>query len=216
MPFGCDAASGHLPSKEIRVARADVGERLKSNIIKSIVMRHTHQKQAARCSFALGLMPLLLLASLAEACTRVVYLGPGNNIITARSMDWKKDLATNLWILPRGMARTGETGPNSIKWTSKYGSVVATGYDITTTDGVNEAGLMANLLWLVESEYPKFDQTKPGLTIAAWAQYVLDNFATVGEAVNALSDEPFTIVTDYVPGDPTGDPAFVHVRRDWR
>jgi penicillin V acylase-like amidase (Ntn superfamily) len=25
--------------------------------------------------------------------------------------------------------RTGETGPSSIKWTSKYGSVVATGYD---------------------------------------------------------------------------------------
>ncbi len=30
---------------------------------------------------------------------------------------------------------------------------------------------MANVLWLVESEYPKFDQSKPGLTTAAWAQY---------------------------------------------
>jgi choloylglycine hydrolase len=162
-----------------------------------------------------------LMSSLAEACTRVVYLGPDKNIITARSMDWKEDIATNLWILPRGMARTGEAGPNSIKWTSKYGSVVATGYDISTTDGVNEVGLVANLLWLVESEYPKFDLTRPGLTIAAWAQYMLDNFATVEEAVHALSNEPFTIVTDYVPGhtrlatlhlsmsDATGDSAIV-------
>jgi penicillin V acylase-like amidase (Ntn superfamily) len=117
--------------------------------------------------------------SWAWACTRVVYLGPNDNIITARSMDWKTDIPTNLWILPRGMARTGETGPNSIKWTSKYGSVIASAYDVSTTDGVNEAGLAANLLWLVESGYPKFDQSKPGLTISAWAQYVLDNFATV-------------------------------------
>jgi choloylglycine hydrolase len=103
--------------------------------------------------------------------------------------------------LPRGIARNGEAGPNSIKWTAKYGSVIATGYDVSTTDGVNEAGLAANLLWLVESEYPKFNQSKPGLTIAAWAQYVLDNFATVREAVSALQREPFTIVTDKVPGE---------------
>jgi len=27
-------------------------------------------------------------------CTRVVYLGPEDTIITARSMDWKKDMGT--------------------------------------------------------------------------------------------------------------------------
>ncbi|WP_223217225.1 linear amide C-N hydrolase [Rhizobium cauense] len=158
----------------------------------------------------------------AQACTRLVYLGPDRNIITARSMDWKNDVATNLWVLPRGIERNGQAGPNSIKWTAKYGSVVATGYDVSTTDGVNEAGLNANVLWLVESEYPKFDKdSKPGLTIAAWAQYVLDNFATVDEAVKALEKEPFTIVTDNVPGenrlttlhlsmsDKTGDSAIV-------
>src|SRR5579871_930835 len=140
-------------------------------------------------------------ATFADACTRAVYLGANGIVITARSMDWKSDIATNLWIFPRGMLRSGEAGPNSVKWTSKYGSVIASAYDISTTDGVNEAGLMANLLWLVESEYPKFDGSKPGLTIAAWAQYVLDNFATVQEAVDALRPEPLTLVTDYVPGE---------------
>lgn len=142
----------------------------------------------------------LLAAPVAIACTRVVYLGEDGMTITARSMDWKTDVGTNLWILPRGMARSGQAGPNSIKWTSKYGSVIASGYDVSTTDGVNEAGLMANLLWLVESQYPALDGSRPGLTIAAWAQYVLDNFATVEEAVAALAHEPFTIVTDNVPG----------------
>ena len=157
------------------------------------------------------------------ACTRTVYLGTDNNIITARSMDWKEDVGTNLWIFPRGMTRDGHAGKNSIKWVSKYGSVIASGYDISSTDGANEAGLDVNLLWLVESKYPNVQRSnKPTLSLAMWAQYVLDNYSTVNEAVEALEKEPFIIVTDSVPGqeerlatlhlsmsDKTGDSAIV-------
>ncbi|CAJ1509961.1 linear amide C-N hydrolase [[Mycobacterium] holstebronense] len=154
-------------------------------------------------------------------CTRLVYLGPNGNIITGRSMDWKLDLETDLWSMPRGVKRDGRAGANSIEWTAKYGSVVATGYNICTTDGLNEAGLSANLLWLAESVYPQYDGSRPGLCISIWAQYVLDNFATVAEAVAALKAEAFQVVTDGVPGedrlatlhlslsDATGDSAIV-------
>ena len=153
-------------------------------------------------TLTLALAGFMLALPVANACTRLVYLGDNDRVITARSMDWKTDVATNLWIFPQGMQRTGEVGPGSLKWTSKYGSVIASGYDISTTDGMNEAGLSVNLLWLVESEYPAFGKgSKPGLTIAAWGQYVLDNFATVAEAVTALEKEPFTVVTDKVPGE---------------
>nr|WP_317632182.1 linear amide C-N hydrolase [uncultured Flavobacterium sp.] len=137
-----------------------------------------------------------------EACTRVVYKGTNNTIITARSMDWKDEIDANLWVFPSGMERSGSVGKNSVNWTSKYGSVIASAWDIATTDGINEKGLVANILWLVETEYPKFnpDGTKPGITISAWAQYVLDNFATVNEAVEALKKEEFVIVSDYLPG----------------
>jgi len=134
------------------------------------------------------------------ACTRVVYKGPNQTVLTARSMDWKEDIRSNMWIFPRGIARNGEVGPQSFKWTSRYGSVITTGYDISTTDGMNEKGLVANLLWLVESEYPHWDGKTPGMSISIWTQYVLDNFATVAEAVEALRKEAFTIVTDNVPG----------------
>lgn len=151
--------------------------------------------------FAFASISLITASVTAIACTRIVYLGQDGNVITARSMDWKYDVSTNLYIFPRGMTRSGEAGANSIQWTAKYGSLVATGYDISTTDGVNEVGLAANVLWLTESEYPKFsNNSKPGLTIAAWAQYALDNFATVKEAVTELEKQPFTIVTDNVPG----------------
>lgn len=147
-----------------------------------------------------GVIAAAFSVPIAEACTRFVYQGGGGQVVTGRSMDWKEDIGTNLWVFPKGMARNGETGPNSIKWTSKYGSVIASGYDIATTDGLNEAGLVANVLWLVESEYPEYDGKTPGLAISAWAQFVLDRYATVAEAVEGLRAEPFTIVTAKVPG----------------
>lgn len=144
---------------------------------------------------------VLAMAGVSMACTRIVYLGD-QDVMTARSMDWKSDVGTNLWILPNNVKRSGMAGPKSIKWTSKYGSVVATGYDISTTDGVNEKGLAANLLWLVESEYPEVkNNKKPLLSISLWAQYILDNYATVAEAVSAIEKEPFIVVTDQVPGE---------------
>ena len=137
-----------------------------------------------------------------NACTRVVYHGPDGTYITARSMDWKGEIPANLWIFPRGMQRNGEVGRNSITWTSKYGSVVASSWDIAVSDGMNEKGLVANMLWLAESKYPAFDTLgdQKGLSIALWAQYVLDNFASVNEAVAAFEKEEFVVVSAFIPG----------------
>ena len=168
----------------------------------------------------MGILLLTFQRPSLNACTRVVYLGPSGDVITARSMDWKVDVGTNLWIFPQGMHRNGKAGPHSLEWTSKYGSIIASGYDVSTTDGMNEKGMVANLLWLVESQYSE-RSSKPGLAISLWAQYILDNFSTVAEAVSALQNEPFHLVTDKVPGenrlatlhlsmsDSTGDSAIV-------
>lgn len=163
---------------------------------------------------------LVLISQVAVACTRAVYLGPDKTIITVRSMDWASDIGSNLWIFPRSMPRDGACGPTSIKWTSQYGSVISTAFDAATADGMNEKGLVANLLYLAESEYPKpsLNPERPALCISVWAQYVLDQFATVAEAVDALAKEPFYVVPVMSPdghegtvhlaiSDPTGDSA---------
>ncbi|SNS43623.1 linear amide C-N hydrolase [Sphingopyxis indica] len=141
----------------------------------------------------------LLTGTTADACTRVMFQGD-KAVMTARSMDWSSDVKSNLWVFPRGIARTGQTTKNPYKWTSKYGSVVTAAFDVGTTDGMNERGLAANLLWLAESEYPAWDGTKPGMSIAVWTQYVLDNFATVKEAVAGMESAPFVIATGGFPG----------------
>jgi penicillin V acylase-like amidase (Ntn superfamily) len=168
-------------------------------------------RASIRSALMIAAAASLVVAPAAQSCTRAVYTGANGGVITARSMDFAVDIPTDLWVLPRGTARSGEAGSNSLRWTSRYGSVVASGFDISTTDGVNEAGLNANLLWLVQSQYPEFnEQSKPGLAISLWAQWALDNFATVAEAVAALCAEPFTLVTDDLPGQP-GRQTTVHL-----
>lgn len=144
---------------------------------------------------------LVAFPSALPACTRVVYVGPDGMVVTGRTMDFSVEIPANLWVFPRGMERNGEVGPNSIRWTSRYGSVSVSSWDFSVSDGMNEKGLMANLLWLVQTEYPKFEKfgNQKGLSAAAWAQYALDNFATVKEAVQSLQREDFVVVSDYLP-----------------
>jgi len=142
---------------------------------------------------------IILTAQLSEACTRCVYKGPDYTIITGRSMDWMEDTQSNLWIFPQGMNRNGNGGENSLTWVSKYGSVVTSGYESGSADGMNEKGLVANLLYLAESEFGNPVASKPNLSIGGWVQYVLDNYATVSEAVDALSKDEFTLIAPVLP-----------------
>lgn len=119
-------------------------------------------------------------------------------------MDWQEDLHTNLWVFPRGMERDGGLGKASLAWNSKYGSVVASIYEGGTADGMNEKGLVANLLYLAESQYPPASDTRPAVVITAWTQYVLDNFATVEEAVAALRADTFRVVPVVAPNGAAG------------
>lgn len=140
-----------------------------------------------------------------SACSRAMYVGPNGMVITTRSNDWVGSQHSNVWVYPRGMRRDGGVS-GAIDWTSKYGSITTAGWDIGTVDGLNEKGLSANALYLAESDYgqPAANDPRKPLSVTAWAQYVLDNFATVGEAVEALRKEPFYIVELKLPSGHAG------------
>ena len=156
----------------------------------------------------LGAAALAFLPTESPACTRAVYLGPEGMTVTGRTMDWREDPLTNLYIFPRGTARRGANTDNTVFWTSKYGTLSAAGYDIGITDGMNEAGLVANLLFLPESVYERPGDTRPVMGLSIWTQYVLDNFATVDEAVAELSKEKFRIDA---PDPPNGVKSRLHL-----
>ncbi|NLO91210.1 MAG: linear amide C-N hydrolase [Elusimicrobia bacterium] len=153
------------------------------------------------CMFGMLLACVLSLSGAdARACSRVLYAGNGQAVLNGRNMDWPDAFnGTDMWLLPRGMKRDGFATGKSLEWTAKYASLVAVSYMApgkgAVADGINEKGLAANLLWLADSDYGRRDQSVPGLSIAVWTQYVLDNFSTVEEAVAVLANPPYQIDT---------------------
>lgn len=88
-------------------------------------------------------------------------------------MDWKTEIPANWWVFPRGMQRSGNAGPNSVAWTALYGSVATSSWDLATSDGMNEKGLVGNLLWLAESEFPELGVAttdQRALAVSLWLQ----------------------------------------------
>lgn len=63
--------------------------------------------------FFMVIFTFLTFTDNSNTCTRVVYKGPNQTILTGRSMDFSMPIPANLWSFPRGMKRNGEVGPNS-------------------------------------------------------------------------------------------------------
>ena len=179
----------------------------KKPIARSIRLIYKSNRIEMKALFITTLLIAGMLTTYTQACTRVVYLGKNGMVVTGRTMDWKEDLKSNIYVFPRGIERAGADKGNTIHWKSKYGSGI-TGYDIGTSDGMNEKGLVANLLYLAESDYYRPNDTRPVMGISIWTQYVLDNFATVDEAVKELSKETFRIDA---PDMPNGARSTLHL-----
>jgi choloylglycine hydrolase len=139
----------------------------------------------------------------AGACSRAEYQGLDGLMITGRTMDWKDPIPASMWVLPAGLKHDGLAGAHSVHWTSRYGSLVVTAFGIASADGMNEKGLVANMLWLKGSQYPQAERPERTLSISLWVQYFLDNFATVDEAVEAMQRQPLQVMSEIIPGTDT-------------
>ncbi|MBL4837433.1 MAG: linear amide C-N hydrolase [Kordiimonadaceae bacterium] len=141
----------------------------------------------------------------ANACSRLLWNNNGSLVMSARTFDWSYSLESMLYINPRGLTMNGGTTENPAEWTVKYGSVttaisswlqkqgpftLADG----ATDGINEKGLAAHALFLQNTVFEKLEPSKPALTSLRWIRYLLDNFATVEEALAGMN------TVDIVPG----------------
>lgn len=136
-----------------------------------------------------------LAGPVADACTRFTYIGAENNVITGRSWDWPNDGHADLWAYPAGISRSGNgNDKNSLHWVSKYGSVTTSAFNIATADGINTAGLSVNILYLSGSGYAKPVSGKKNLTLLSWGQFMLDNYATVNDAVKDFGSGKYNML----------------------
>lgn len=166
-----------------------------------------------RMSLAMSVAALFICTShlSSDACTRVVYAGTNGNVATGRTLDWRTPIPTSLRIMPRGERHESYDDPASnMTWTSKYGSVVSIGYDMGISEGLNEAGMAVNLLYLPGSVYtlPDSLEHRKKMSASVWAGYVLDNFGSVDDAIKEMSKDEFHIEAAAMPG---GTPTTIHM-----
>ncbi len=150
---------------------------------------------------------ILLNTTYSFACTRVL-LDNKYGVNIGRNMDWSDadNAKHKLLVLPRGIERNGEIKDNPIKWKSKYGSLVMTMYNMVTVGGINEKGFNVEVLYLPGSDYGERDTKVPGMFVGMFNQFLLDNFATVSDAISYLKKTKLELVTVILPGSdkPTG------------
>jgi len=141
-----------------------------------------------RKTITLSLLALSSLVAIptAKACSRIFLNRDGGDMVSARSWDLYIDDKPKIVYYPAGIAHPGSVKKNVLGWTSKYASAGVRSFDAGTSDGMNEKGLAANMLYLDGSQYEPADQ-RPSLNNIAWAEYVLDNFATVEETLKGLA-----------------------------
>ncbi|MGC8710806.1 MAG: linear amide C-N hydrolase [Leptodesmis sp.] len=139
------------------------------------------------------LLGVFLLQPAANACTRILWNNNKLAVVVGRTMDWPESTQPILTVFPRGMKRDGGllasevvVKENPARWTSKYGSVVTTAYGVGTVDGLNEKGLGVHLLYLKATDFGPRDISKAGVQAGLWGQYLLDNAATVKEALELM------------------------------
>jgi choloylglycine hydrolase len=124
------------------------------------------------------------LAAPSEACT-TFCLRDGGRILFGKNYDWNVGDGM-LVVNQRGLARTaGVEEDTPASWVSRYGSVTFNQYGRDfPSGGMNEAGLVIELMMLEGSRYPGRDQ-RPAVDVLQWIQYNLDTHASVAEVLAA-------------------------------
>lgn len=130
-----------------------------------------------------------LLTANAKACSVITHGFGQIGYYSARTMDFCVDMRSSFVVTPRGVAMSGKMkDENSLTWDSKYGYVTIeeSQYGVTT-EGVNEKGLAAHLLYNGETKQPERDRKTPGLGPMEWIHYVLGNYGSVEDAAADLN-----------------------------
>lgn len=159
---------------------------------------------------------ILILCSLSVseifACTTFCLKNRGE-VLFGKNYDWM--IGDGLvFVNKRGVSKVSadrEEAQNPAKWTSRYGSVTFNQYGRESPmGGMNEEGLVIELMWLDEARYPKVG-AHPTVDVLEWIQYHLDTAASVKEIIeNAEKVRIYSeIPLHYLASDKNGNAATI-------
>jgi choloylglycine hydrolase len=152
---------------------------------------------------------VLLSVSPLQACSDFIMSGT-NPVVSARTMDFEMNQYNAAVLVPRKLRWTshapwwGVIVQDGVKWKNKYGFV---GIDLLGgvewiqkiftgrkySDGMNEAGLSAAILWLDATEFSEVKKAEMGLSARDLISYTLGSFGTVAEVKKGFSPATVTV-----------------------
>jgi penicillin V acylase-like amidase (Ntn superfamily) len=135
-----------------------------------------------------GVGACLTIPEHAEACTAFLLEG-GAGPVVGKSYDWHMGqglvFANKQGVAKRALTVDPRDTPAS--WVSRHASLTFNQYGREFPNGgMNDAGLVVEILWLDDSRYEARD-ARPALNELQWIQYQLDSFATVAEMTAAAA-----------------------------
>lgn len=140
---------------------------------------------------------LLLLASAIPgfACSTFL-LNKNGQLVFGRNYDWVSGNGI-LLVNAAGLQKKAflTSGDQPVIWTSRYGSVTFNQFGKEMPHGgMNEKGLVVELMWLQGTSYPAADK-RAALNELQWIQYQLDNCASIEEVL--ATDKKIRIDRDH-------------------
>jgi penicillin V acylase-like amidase (Ntn superfamily) len=154
----------------------------------------------------------LMLLPQVFPCT-TFFINKNGELIFGRNYDWVTGagmVCTNL----KGLYKTSlkENSGSTISWVSTYGSITFNQYGKEfPTGGMNETGLVVELMWAEGSKYPTPDN-RPVVNVLQWIQYQLDNHSTIDEVIATdakLRIDPNDPPLHYLVADANDDAATI-------
>jgi choloylglycine hydrolase len=140
-------------------------------------------KYLQRVLLCLVLTLAVLFQRPAGACTTFCY-ADGGTLVFGRNYDWSIGDGIVL-VNKRNVSKRALIDGAAAAWTSKYGSITFNQYGREfPTGGMNEKGLVVELMWLAEAQYPAGDG-RGAMPTLQWIQYQLDNSATVEDVLRS-------------------------------
>jgi choloylglycine hydrolase len=131
----------------------------------------------------LFLAPAVVVSACSTFCLR-----DGSHVLVGKNFDWYTGEGF-LSVNARHVSKTALVQPPElpVQWTATYGSVTFNqiGREFPF-GGMNEAGLVVELLWLSDTRYPPPD-ARPALNELQWVQYQLDTAQSVAEVLRSAA-----------------------------
>lgn len=146
-------------------------------------------------AFLLGLGVCVFLPQRALPCS-AFFLETEEGPSVAKSYDWYRTFDHGaVFTNARGVEKSALLSPKApstsfappVKWKSLYGSITFNQFGIEfPMGGMNEKGLVVEVLQLRSSEYPPSEDPRPFINESEWVQYQLDRSANTAEVLQSL------------------------------